>query len=142
VTEPDGETLDTRVRFDAEETARSLHRLAEACCGAISGGPPEDFDRLGYAEQMPWFSLARRAPRLLESMENRSFAEAGAALASLFEAFLEMDPSAPERPPAAGLLWETLARHLLCVLDCDESPALEESEGVMLVWFKRQLEAR
>jgi hypothetical protein len=114
-------------RHSAEDVAASLYRLA----GAICGGAPA-WDGLAVEAQLRWLALAQRGPGILEACEGASFADAGRRLCAAF------DPDLAPESRADALCWEALARHLLCVIDCEAASSLEVSESVMLEWFNRR----
>ncbi len=147
----------------AEALAQSLYRLYQGAFAAFSlpdePGLP-DFDRLNIEQQLPWYTLARKGPELLETLEGRQMRVVARRVHALFkhpehlavafepETRISVGPDiqyagdsefdrALRKDPTYGLLWEMIAKHLALVMDCDEASSLVEAEQVLLGWFKR-----
>lgn len=129
--------VETSVPEAAQEVAESLYRLFAQGLQAVTAAaePPPEWPRLPVAEQLGWFLLARSGPALLERCAGQRLALVGPQLAALFAQGGGQPP-----PPGRGhdLLWEALAKHLLCLVDCEEVRGPGESEYVMLEWLRRK----
>lgn len=113
----------SELQLNTEEMASSAFRVFTGILG-IS----KPWDHLAIEEQERWLRVAKRAEQSLVRCESKPWAAAAQALQDLY-----LSEESPVHPKAITA-WEAVARHLVCLFDCDEIVDLAELEKSWLEW--------
>lgn len=132
--------------FTPEELAEALHNLMLANAQAVGdeNAPKGTWETLGYEDQLPWRTIAHKAPHLMENLEGLTFDVVAFNMFQLIRPEGVTEEQAMERfghmHVLYRLMWESLARFLHAAFDSEDGD-LGDAFDVFRDWFKRKADA-
>jgi hypothetical protein len=118
------------LKLNPEELAMSGFRVFCAANGVLE----PDWDNQSDEEQGRWLHMAKKAERVLESLDGKSFDLASRALCELWADGKIYDGL----DRGLQLAWNATARHLATIFNSDEIDTLEALERMWVEWARER----